>query len=62
LGAALPLGIVAGPGARAAPPAASPLLALRARGTLLPERARTPPGRCCGRCSGLEQQRNGQWR
>jgi putative peptide zinc metalloprotease protein len=35
----LPLGIVAGQGAPAAPPKASPLLALRARGTLLPERA-----------------------
>jgi putative peptide zinc metalloprotease protein len=35
----LPLGLIAGPGAPAAPPKASPLLALRARGTLLPERA-----------------------
>jgi putative peptide zinc metalloprotease protein len=35
----LPLGIVAGQGAPAAPPRATPLLALRARGTLLPERA-----------------------
>jgi len=35
----LPLGIVAGEGAPAAPPKANPLLALRARGTLLPERA-----------------------
>ena len=35
----LPLGIVAGQGARTAPPRARPLLALRARGTLLPERA-----------------------
>jgi putative peptide zinc metalloprotease protein len=35
----LPLGIVAGQGAPAAPPRARPLLALRARGTLLPERA-----------------------
>jgi len=35
----LPLGIIAGPGAPAAPPTASPLLALRARATLLPERA-----------------------
>jgi putative peptide zinc metalloprotease protein len=34
-----PLGIVAGQGAPSAPPAASPLLALRARGTLLPDRA-----------------------
>jgi putative peptide zinc metalloprotease protein len=34
----LPLGLVAGPGAPAAPPTASPLLALRARGTLLPEK------------------------
>ncbi len=33
----LPLGLIAGPGAPAAPPTASPLLALRARGTLLPE-------------------------
>jgi putative peptide zinc metalloprotease protein len=35
----LPLGIVADQGAPAAPPRANPLLALRARGTLLPERA-----------------------
>jgi putative peptide zinc metalloprotease protein len=35
----LPLGLIAGPGAPAAPPTASPLLALRARGTLLPESA-----------------------
>jgi len=35
----LPLGLIAGPGAPVAPPTASPLLALRARGTLLPERA-----------------------
>jgi putative peptide zinc metalloprotease protein len=35
----LPLGLIAGPGAPAAPPTASPLLALRARGTLLPEQA-----------------------
>src|SRR3984957_20155353 len=35
----LPLGLIAGPGAPAAPPTASPLLALRARGTLLPEKA-----------------------
>jgi putative peptide zinc metalloprotease protein len=35
----LPLGLIAGPGAPAAPPTASPLLALRARGTLLPETA-----------------------
>jgi putative peptide zinc metalloprotease protein len=35
----LPLGLIAGPGAPAAPPKASPLLALRARSTLLPERA-----------------------
>jgi putative peptide zinc metalloprotease protein len=34
-----PLGIVAGQDAPAAPPVASPLLALRARGTLLPEHA-----------------------
>ena len=33
----IPLGIVARPGAPAAAPTASPLLALRARGTLLPE-------------------------
>ena len=33
----LPLGLIAGRGAPAAPPTASPLLALRARGTLLPE-------------------------
>lgn len=35
----MPLGIVADQGAPAAPPTASPLLALRARGTLLPEHA-----------------------
>jgi putative peptide zinc metalloprotease protein len=35
----LPLGIVAAQGVSAAPPRARPLLALRARGTLLPERA-----------------------
>ena len=40
----LPLGIVADPAATAAPPRASPLLALRARGTLLPERAASAAG------------------
>jgi len=35
----LPLGIVAADGAPAVPPRANPLLALRARGTLFPERA-----------------------
>jgi putative peptide zinc metalloprotease protein len=35
----LPLGIVAAEGAPAVPPRANPLLALRARGTLFPERA-----------------------
>ena len=35
----LPLGVVDGQGTSAPPPKASPLLALRARGTLLPERA-----------------------
>jgi putative peptide zinc metalloprotease protein len=40
----LPLGIVAGQGAPAAPPTANPLLALRARGTLLPERAANVAG------------------
>ncbi len=40
----LPLGIVAGQGAPAAPPKAAPLLALRARGTLLPERAANAVG------------------
>ena len=35
----MPLGIVAAPGAPAVAPRANPLLALRARGTLLPERA-----------------------
>jgi putative peptide zinc metalloprotease protein len=35
----MPLGVVADLGAAAAPPRARPLLALRARGTLLPERA-----------------------
>ena len=41
----LPLGIVAG-NPPAAAPKANPLLALRARGTLLPSGPRTPPGRC----------------
>ena len=40
----LPLGIVADPAATAAPPTANPLLALRARGTLLPERAANAAG------------------
>ncbi len=40
----LPLGIVAAGGAVAAPPVASPLLMLRARGTLLPERAANAAG------------------
>jgi putative peptide zinc metalloprotease protein len=40
----LPLGIVAGQGTVAAPPKASPLLALKARGTLLPERAANAVG------------------
>ena len=40
----LPLGIVAADGAPAAPPKANPLLALRARGTLLPERAANVAG------------------
>jgi putative peptide zinc metalloprotease protein len=40
----LPLGIVAGEGAPAAPPRANPLLALRARGTLFPERAANAAG------------------
>jgi putative peptide zinc metalloprotease protein len=40
----LPLGIVAAEGAPAAPPKANPLLALRARGTLLPERAANVAG------------------
>lgn len=48
----LPLGVVAGQDAPAAPPTANPLLALRARGTLLPERAANAAGCCCGRCSG----------
>ena len=39
-----PLGIIAGPAAPAAPPQASPLLALRARATLLPERAANAAG------------------
>jgi putative peptide zinc metalloprotease protein len=38
-GKLMPLGIVDGQGAAAAPPTASPLLALRARATLLPPRA-----------------------
>ena len=40
----LPLGIVAAGGAPAAAPKANPLLALRARGTLLPERAANAAG------------------
>ncbi len=40
----LPLGIVAARGAPAAPPKASPLFALRARSTLLPERAANAAG------------------
>ncbi len=40
----LPLGIVADPAAAAALPKANPLLALRARGTLLPERAANAAG------------------
>ena len=40
----LPLGIVAGQDAPAVPPRANPLLALRARGTLLPERAANAAG------------------
>jgi len=40
----LPLGIVADQGAPAVPPKANPLLALRARGTLLPERAANAVG------------------
>ena len=40
----IPLGVVARDDAPAAPPKASPLLALRARGTLLPERAANAAG------------------
>jgi putative peptide zinc metalloprotease protein len=40
----LPLGIVAAEGAPVAPPKANPLLALRARGTLLPQRAANAAG------------------
>jgi putative peptide zinc metalloprotease protein len=40
----LPLGVVAAEGAPAAAPKANPLLALRARGTLLPERAANAAG------------------
>ena len=40
----LPLGVVAGESTRAAPPKANPLLALRARGTLLPERVANAAG------------------
>jgi putative peptide zinc metalloprotease protein len=40
----LPLGVVEGQGISAAPPKANPLLALRARGTLLPERAANAAG------------------
>jgi putative peptide zinc metalloprotease protein len=40
----LPLGIAAGEGAPAAAPKANPLFALRARGTLLPERAANAAG------------------
>ena len=47
-----PLGIIAGEGAPAALPTASPLLALRARVTLLPAAAASRRReRCCGRCS-----------
>ena len=48
----LPLGIVAAKGAPAAPPKANPLLALRRGARCCPNVRRTPPGRCCGRCSG----------
>ena len=40
----VPLGLVAGQSAPAAPPMANPLLALRARGTLLPERGANAAG------------------
>src|SRR5690348_18447399 len=40
----LPLGVVADQGAPAAPPKANPLLALRGRGTLLPEGASNAAG------------------
>ena len=40
----LPLGVVAGEAAPSRPPTANPLLALRARGTLLPERAANAAG------------------
>jgi len=40
----VPLGVVADPSAVATPPRANPLLALRARGTLLPERAANTAG------------------
>ena len=43
-GKLLPLGIVAAQNAPAAPPKANPLLSLRARGTLLPERAANAAG------------------
>ena len=43
-GKLLPLGVVADHGAPAQPPKADPLLALRARGTLLPERAANVAG------------------
>ena len=49
----LPLGIVAAEGAPAAPPKANPLFALRGAGHAAARSApRTPPGCCCGRCSG----------
>jgi putative peptide zinc metalloprotease protein len=40
----VPLGVVADPNAPATPPRANPLLTLRARGTLLPERAASAAG------------------
>ena len=49
----MPLGIVGGQDAPTILPKASPLLALRARCTLLPELRRQRGRRhCCGRCSG----------
>src|ERR1700693_1732199 len=43
-GKLMPLGVVADPSATAPPPKANPLLALRVRGTLLPERAANAAG------------------
>ena len=48
----LPLGIIADPDAPTTPPTANPLLALKARGTLVPERAANAAGTFLGPLSG----------